>query len=105
MGKLKALNEKTNINGKRILIRVDLNVPIKDKKITDDSRIKKIIPILKEFILRNSKIILISHLGRPKGKYDEKLSLEPVFHILKKLLNTKVHFSNEITGLTIFEKK
>jgi phosphoglycerate kinase len=104
MGKLKALNEKTNINGKRILIRVDLNVPIKDKKITDDSRIKKIIPILKEFILRNSKIILISHLGRPKGKYDEKLSLEPVFHILKKLLNTKVHFSNEITGLTIFEK-
>jgi phosphoglycerate kinase len=104
MGKLKALDEKVNINGKRILIRVDLNVPIKDKKVTDDSRIKKIIPILKEFILRNSKIILISHLGRPKGKYDKKLSLEPVSHILQKLLNIKVHFSNEITGLTIFEK-
>ena len=70
MGKLKALGEKVNINGKRILVRVDLNVPIKDKKVTDDSRIKKIIPILKELILRNSKIILISHLGRPKGKYD-----------------------------------
>ena len=104
MGKLKALGEKVNINGKRILVRVDLNVPIKDKKVTDDSRIKKIIPILKELILRNSKIILISHLGRPKGKYDKKLSLEPVSHILEKLLNTKVYFSSEIVGLTIFEK-
>ena len=71
MGKLKALDENANINGKRILVRVDLNVPIKDNKVTDDSRIKKIIPILKELILRNSKIILISHLGRPKGKYDK----------------------------------
>ena len=104
MGKLKALDEKVNINGKRILIRVDLNVPIKDKEVTDDSRIKKIIPILKELILRNSKIILISHLGRPKGKYDKKLSLKPLSHILKKLLSTKVHFSSEITGVTVFEK-
>ena len=99
MGKLKALDEKVNINGKRILVRVDLNVPIKDKKVTDDSRIKKIIPILKELILRNSRIILISHLGRPKGKYDKKLSLKPVSHILEKLLNTKVHFSDEITEI------
>ena len=104
MGKLKALDENANINGKRILVRVDLNVPIKDNKVTDDSRIKKIIPILKELILRNSKIILISHLGRPKGKYDKKLSLEPISQILEKLLNTKVHFSNEITGLAIIEK-
>ena len=104
MGKLKALDENANINGKRILVRVDLNVPIKDNKVTDDSRIKKIIPILKELILRNSKIILISHLGRPKGKYDKKLSLEPIAHILEKILNTKVHFSNEITGLAIIEK-
>ena len=104
MSNFKALDEKLNIKDKRILIRVDLNVPIKDKEITDISRIKKIIPILKEIIFRNSKIILISHLGRPKGKFDEKLSLKPVVSILENLLNVKVHFSSKSIGSNVIEK-
>lgn len=104
MGRLKALDEKLNIKGKRILIRVDLNVPIKDKKVSDISRIEKIVPVLKEFISRKSKIILISHLGRPQGRFDEKLSLKPVSLVLENLLKVKVHFSSESIGSSVIEK-
>ena len=68
MSKLKALDKNLNLAGKRIILRVDLNVPILDGKITDKSRIKKVVPIIKEFINKKAKVILISHLGRPKGK-------------------------------------
>ena len=74
MSKLKALDENLNLNNKRIILRVDLNVPIKEGKVTDKSRINKIIPIIKKFISKKAKVILISHLGRPKGKIDQKLS-------------------------------
>ena len=75
MSKLKALDENLNLTDKRIILRVDLNVPMQGGKVTDKSRINKIIPIIKEFTNKKAKIILISHLGRPKGKIDEKLSL------------------------------
>ena len=89
MGKLKALNKNLNLFDKRIILRLDLNVPLKEGKVTDKTRINKIIPILKNFIERKAKIILISHLGRPNWKPDEKLSLKPISYILKNLLNTK----------------
>ena len=88
MGKLKALDEKFNLANKRILLRVDLNVPLQDGKVTDESRIKKVVPIIKEFINKKAKVVLISHLGRPKGKIDKKLSLKPITTILENLLNT-----------------
>ena len=78
MGKLKALDEKFNLANKRILLRVDLNVPLHEGRVTDESRIKKVVPIIKEFINKKAKVVLISHLGRPKGKIDKKLSLEDV---------------------------
>ena len=78
MGKLNALDEKLNLTNKRIILRVDLNVPIQEGKITDESRINKVIPIIKEFINKKAKVILISHLGRPKGKIDKKLSLKVI---------------------------
>ncbi len=68
MSKLKALDEKFNLADKRVLLRVDLNVPITNGKVTDKSKINKIVPVIKELISRKTKIILISHLGRPKGK-------------------------------------
>ena len=104
MSKLKALDESLNLTNKRIILRLDLNVPMEQGKVTDKSRINKIIPIIKKFINEKAKIILISHLGRPKGKRDEKLSLKPLTPILENLLNTKVHFSHESYGSSVVDK-
>ena len=104
MGKLKALDKNLNLTDKRIILRVDLNVPMLEGKITDKSRISKVIPVIKEFTKRKAKVILISHLGRPKGKIDEKLSLKPIRPVLENLLNSKVYFSNESYGPAVIEK-
>ena len=104
MGKLKALDNNLNLAEKRIILRVDLNVPMLEGKVTDKSRINKIIPIIKEFTKKKAKVILISHLGRPKGKVDEKLSLKPIAPILENLLKSKVYFSDKSYGSTVIEK-
>jgi len=104
MGKLRALDKNFNLTNKRILLRADLNVPLINGKVSDQTRISKIIPTIKELIHKNAKIILISHLGRPKGKIDQKFSLKPILPILEILLNSKVHFSNENYGPTVTEK-
>jgi phosphoglycerate kinase len=104
MSKLKALDEKFNLADKRVLLRVDLNVPITNGKVTDKSKINKIVPVIKELISRKTKIILISHLGRPKGEIDQKLSLKVIAPILGTLLNSKVHFFNENYGSSAIEK-
>ena len=104
MGKLKALDKNLNLADKRIILRVDLNVPILEGKVTDKSRINKVIPVIREFIRKKAKVILISHLGRPKGKIDKKLSLKPITPILENLLNSKVYFFNENYGPKVIEK-
>jgi len=104
MGKLKALNENLNLAEKRVILRVDLNVPISEGKVSDESRIKKIIPVIKELINKKTKIILMSHLGRPKGKFDKKLSLNPLVDVLKSLLNSQIHFSNKSYGEEVIDK-
>ena len=104
MGKLKALDKNLNLTDKRIILRVDLNVPMQKGKITDKSRISKVIPVIKEFTNKKAKVILISHLGRPKGKIDEKLSLKPIAPVLENLLNSKVYFSNNNYGPATIEK-
>tara|TARA_Y100000590_G_scaffold356471_1_gene410730 strand:+ start:1469 stop:2665 length:1197 start_codon:yes stop_codon:yes gene_type:complete len=104
MSKLKALDKNLNLAAKRVLLRLDLNVPIHDGKVTDKYRIERIIPTIKDLINKKSKIILISHLGRPKGKVDQSLSLEPVATILKSLLDSKVHFLKENRGVKVIEK-
>ena len=71
------INEK-NLNNKKILLRLDLNVPINRGKITDTTRIDKILPTLNFLIKDNAKIIILSHVGRPKGKIVKELSLEPI---------------------------
>jgi len=104
MSKLKALDENLKLSNKRVIVRVDLNVPISNGKIIDISRIKKIVPVIKELINKKAKIILISHLGRPKGNKDENLSLSLMIPYLKKLLETNVHFSDESYGENVIEK-
>ena len=75
---MKSIKEETNLNNKKILLRLDLNVPLVGDKITDTTRIDKILPTLKFLISQNAKIIIISHVGRPKGKVINELSLKPI---------------------------
>ena len=74
MNNIKCLEDKHNIEGKRVLLRVDFNVPINDGSITETSRIEKVLPTIKSLINKKAKIIIISHLGRPKGKSIPKLT-------------------------------
>ena len=92
MSGIKYFPQDLNIEGKKIILRVDLNVPLKDKKIQDFTRILLALPFLKDLIKKKSKIILITHLGRPKGTRDSNLSLLPIYKYLKEQLNTNMYF-------------
>ncbi len=88
-----------DIRGKRVLVRVDYNVPLDAKgTITDDYRIKKSLPTIQYLIEQDCKIILCSHLGRPDGKRDTKLSLKPCATQLGKLLHTDIQFVDDCVG-------
>jgi|TARA_B110001452_G_scaffold264239_1_gene266929 phosphoglycerate kinase len=80
------------VKNKKIVVRVDLNVPLRDKKIQDSTRIEQILPFLQNLIEKKAKIILISHLGRPKGVRDNALSLLPIYKYLREKLNTNIYF-------------
>ena len=81
---IKYFPSNLNVQNKRIVVRVDLNVPLNDKNIQDSTRIEQTLPLLQDLIKRKAKIILISHLGRPKGMRDSTLSLLPIYKYLKK---------------------
>ena len=85
-------SNKINLNKKKILLRLDLNVPLKNGKITDTNRIDKVIPTIQFLLKKNSKIIIVSHVGRPKGKNISYLSLKPVCEIISKKIGQKVFF-------------
>lgn len=85
------------LKGKRVLVRVDFNVPIKNGVITDDRRIKEALPTIKYLIEKNAKVILVSHLGRPKGFQDD-LRLDPVAKRLEELLGKPVKKLNDCVG-------
>ncbi len=87
---MKSIKEEANLGNKKILLRLDLNVPIVDNKITDTTRIDKILPTLEFLINENTKIIIISHVGRPKGKIVNELSLKLICKELSKKLNQNV---------------
>ena len=89
------IKDHENLKNKKVLLRLDLNVPLKNGVITDQTRIDKILPII-EFLLKNkSKIIIISHVGRPKGKVVKDLSLKPIYKNLEKKINKKIRFVND----------
>ena len=92
------------LKGKKVLLRVDLNVPMKNGAITETSRIEKILPTIKLLIEKEAKIIILSHIGRPKGQIVNEMSLEPISKKLSQYLNIKVLFNkNKINENTIFE--
>ena len=78
------IKDHENLNKKIVLLRLDLNVPLKNGIIIDETRINKILPIIKFLINNNSQIVVISHIGRPKGKVDKDLSLKPISENLEK---------------------
>jgi len=84
--------------GKRVLLRCDLNVPLKDGVITDDGRIRASLPTIQYLVSQGAAVIITAHLGRPKGERKPELSLAPIAHRLGDLLDMKVTFSSEIVG-------
>ncbi|SFQ01241.1 phosphoglycerate kinase [Caldicoprobacter faecalis] len=97
------MNKKTiediDVRGKRVLVRVDFNVPLDENgNITDDTRIRAALPTIQYLIKNNAKVILMSHLGRPKGEFDPKYSLAPVAKHLSKLLGQEVIMAKDVIG-------
>jgi len=95
---MKSIKQLRNLAGKRVLVRVDFNVPIKNNKVVDNTRILAAIPTLKYLILKKAKIILMTHLGRPKGNVVTELSVTPVAKRLSELLKKKVEKISVSTG-------
>ena len=97
------MNKKTikdiNVKGKKVLVRCDFNVPLDENgTITDNTRITAALPTIKYLMENGAKVILCSHLGRPKGEVNPKYSLKPVAKELSKLLETEIKFANDVTG-------
>jgi 3-phosphoglycerate kinase len=90
--------EQIEVAGKRVLIRVDFNVPIQNGAISDDSRIVAAIPTLQKLIEKKGRLILMSHLGRPKGQRNPEFTLEPIAGALAKLLGKPVAFADDCIG-------
>lgn len=99
------VNKKTlkdiDVKGKKILCRADLNVPMQDGKITDDTRIRAILPTVNYLLENGAKVILASHFGRPKGEVVEDLRLDPVAARLSELINKPVAKTNEVYGAEV----
>ncbi|MGB2783797.1 MAG: phosphoglycerate kinase [Atribacterota bacterium] len=96
---------KNQLKGKRVLVRVDFNVPLNEElEITNDTRIKAALPTIKYLISHQAKVVLMSHLGRPKGKVVEKLRLNPVAQRLGELLEQKVKKFDNCIGEEVEEK-
>ena len=92
-----------SLNGKKIILRLDLNVPLYKQKITDTNRIDKIIPTLDFLVNNKAKILILSHVGRPKGKVIKELSMKPVCEYLKNKLSQKIRFIK--TNIKNFKEK
>ena len=84
-----------SFRNEKVLIRLDLNVPLKNGVITDQTRIDKILPVINFLIKKNCKLVIISHVGRPKGKVNKELSLKPICENLESKINQKIRLINE----------
>ncbi len=104
MLEINQLDNNRNIEGKRVLLRVDFNVPLNGGSITETSRIQKVLPTIRSLINKKAKIIIISHLGRPEGKKVPELSLKPIAKKLSSYLNQNVDFLYNNVGKDVVEK-
>ena len=101
---LRTLSANSDLHGKRVIVRCDLNVPLESGKVTDDGRIRASLPTIKKLKDSGAKVIVISHLGRPEGAPDEKYSLLPVAKRLSELLGEEVAFASDTVGASAKDK-
>ena len=92
MDEINFFPDNLDVQNQKVILRLDLNVPLRDKIIQDDTRIVLCLPLIKRLVEKKAKIIIISHLGRPEGTKVPELSLMPVYKYLKKSLSTSVFF-------------
>ena len=92
---MKYIKDQENLEGKVVLLRLDLNVPLKNQVITDETRINKILPVINFLIKKKSKILIISHVGRPKGKINYDLSLKPICENIERKIDQKIKLVKE----------
>lgn len=97
MGKFKTIDQ-AQIEGRRVLVRADLNVPMDAGKVTDTTRIDRLVPTVKDLVAKGARVILLSHFGRPDGKRVEKMSLRPVVPALEKAFGQVVSFADDCIG-------
>ena len=106
---MKSIKDQINLNQKKILLRLDLNVPLENGKITDTTRIDKILPTINYLLKNDAKIIILSHVGRPKGKVVKELSLKPICKDLESKLKINIKFITknikEIKSADLFEEQ
>jgi len=93
-----------DVAGKRVFLRCDLNVPLKNGEITDDGRIRASLPTIKTLLANGASIVIAAHLGRPKGEAKPELSLAPVAKRLSELLGAPVQFAGAVTGSDVTSK-
>jgi phosphoglycerate kinase len=98
MAGFKTLDHIGDINGKRVLVRVDLNVPMTDGRVTDTTRIERVKPTIVELSDKGAKVILLAHFGRPKGSPDPAFSLEPVAAVTADIIGRPVAFIDDCVG-------
>ncbi|WP_150522634.1 phosphoglycerate kinase [Roseibium sediminis] len=94
----KTLDDLTDLSGKRVLVRVDLNVPMDGDKVTDTTRIERVLPTIRELSDKGAKVILLAHFGRPKGERVAEMSLAPVAPAVATLLGKPVAFAQDCIG-------
>ena len=87
-----------SLNGKRVLVRVDYNVPLEDGRVTDDARIRATLPTLRHLLERSGRLVLMSHMGRPKGKWADQYSLGPAADRLAELVDVPVRLVSDVVG-------
>ena len=104
---MRNIKDELNLNQKKILLRLDLNVPLSNGKITDTTRIDKILPTINFLLKNNAKIVILSHIGRPRGKVVNELSLKPICESLKNKLNKNIKFISknikEVNSVDLFD--
>lgn len=100
----KKMIEDMDVTGKKVLVRVDFNVPVKEGKVGDDTRVRAALPTIRYLLDHGAAVILMSHLGRPKGGPDPKYSLKPVAEHLAGLLGKPVLFAEDVVGVDAQKK-
>jgi len=92
-----------DVRGKRVLVRVDFNVPLAADAVVDDTRVRAALPTLRYLVDHDARVIVVSHLGRPNGTHDERYSLSPVRRVLQRLIGRNVVFVDDVAGVDAHE--